>query len=98
MLRHGEPLSGIAPAAPCGNSPGRGRKYGPGSPDGEARSQAKLQTKANLEAEPLLPTGSSIKIDAGNAIRYGDLSSASVPATVSGPRYPGHVQATSCSY
>jgi hypothetical protein len=45
-----------------------------------------LQTKANLEKEPLLPAGSSIKIDAGNALRYGDL--ASVPATVSGPR-PG---------
>ena len=46
-----------------------------------------LQTTANLENEPLLPAGSSIKIDAGNALRYGDL--ASVQATVSGPR-PGN--------
>ena len=46
-----------------------------------------LQTTANLENEPLLPAGSSIKIDAGNALRYGDL--ASVPATVTGPR-PGN--------
>jgi hypothetical protein len=47
---------------------------------------AALRTKSNLAAEPLLPAGSRVTIDAGKATRYGDV--ARVPATVTGPR-PG---------
>jgi len=54
----------------------------------EARTlAAALRPKSNLAAEPLLPAGSRVTIDAGKATRYGDVGR--VPATVTGPR-PGH--------
>jgi hypothetical protein len=47
---------------------------------------AALPTTVKLDTGPLLPAGSHIAIDAGNATRFGDL--VAVPATVTGPR-PG---------
>ena len=47
---------------------------------------AVLPTTVKLDTGPLLPAGSHIAIDAGNATRFGDL--VAVPATVTGPR-PG---------